>query len=109
VRRLAARLGPSPAGGPARAPLVTRLEQAAEGIVGRERIAAIAPADERRPDSGLALRVSDASLAETVRLLHALEAGPPPLGVTGLELVRHADDPGRFGLRVEVAPDVGTP
>jgi hypothetical protein len=109
VRRLAARLGAAAAGEPADAPLVTRLEQAAEGIVGRERIAAIAPADERRPDAGLALRVSDASLAETVRLLHALEAGPPALGVTRLELARHADDPGRFGLRVEVTPGGGTP
>lgn len=110
VRALAARLGPPAGAAPADVPLVSRLERAAERVVGRERIAGIVPADERTPDAGLALRVSGVSLAEVVRLLHALEVEPPALGVTALELTRRPDDPGRFGLRVAVAPDgVGAP
>jgi len=46
--------------------------------------------------------VRDASLAEAVELLHALEAARPPLRVTRLALRKHPDDPARFGMTAAV-------
>ena len=111
VRRLAAMLRgqaaapvPRPADGPS---LLTLLEAAAGDVVGRERIASMTPAagatDEGVREERVALRVVDASLAETVRLLHAIETGPPPLDVVHLQLRKHPDDPTRFDVTVEVS------
>jgi hypothetical protein len=52
----------------------------------------------------VAFRVSGASLAEVVSLLHALEAGPVPLPVVRLELRKlPAAAAGAFAATVEVA------
>jgi hypothetical protein len=107
VRRLAATLraaGPPPATDEEAAALLPRLEAAAEAAVGRERIARMTPAGAAASDAAerVELAVRDASLAEVVRLLHALEAGTPPLGVARLELRKHVDQPTRFEATVEV-------
>jgi type II secretory pathway component PulM len=111
VRQLAATLASDPAPvalDPADAPsLLARLEDAAAAVVGRERIVEMTPAADAAADDGeraerIALRVSDASLAEVVRLLHDLET-EPGLAVARLELRKHADDPGRFAATLEVA------
>jgi type II secretion system (T2SS) protein M len=103
VRRLAAAVGhdaapPSDATG---ASLLTRLEGTAGAILGRERIASMTPATGVAESPRIALRVVNASLVETVRLLHALEHDA--LGVAKLELRKHPDDPGRFDATIEVA------
>lgn len=107
VQALAARLrrGVAPADA-AEPPLVTQLEQAATGTVGRARIAAMTPGttplgaglEEER----VTLRASGASLAEVVSLLHALEVGPVRLPVVRLEL-RKLAAPSEFAATVEVA------
>ena len=108
VQRLAARLdrGIAPADA-AEPPLLTRLEQAATGTVGRDRIADMTPAMERLgagvSEERVAFRVSGASLAEVVSLLHALEIGPPPLHVVRLELRKLPAAAGAFAASVEVA------
>ena len=109
VRRLAAilrREPPASAVGADAPSLLTRLEAAAEEVVGRERIAsmtpAAAPAGDDPHGDRVALRVAGASLPEVVRLLHDLETGPPPLAVARLELRKHPDDPARFDTTVEV-------
>jgi hypothetical protein len=104
VRRLAAALGREAGSGPSApgdAVLLTRLEAAAETAVGRERIASMTPGEG---GEHVALRVTGASLPEVVRLLHALETGPPPLVVGRLELRKHPDDPARFDAVLEVGP-----
>jgi hypothetical protein len=63
---------------------------------------AAGPVEDGLVEEHVALRVTDASLADTVRLLHALESGSPPLRVTSLTLRKHPDDPGRFEAAVEV-------
>ncbi len=108
LRRLAAELGTAPetaaAGGPS---LVTRLETAAAAVVGRPRIAAMTPATTPLPEGlseeRVTLRLSDTSLAELVRLLHALGGADPPIDVARLELRKHPDDPRRFDAHVEAA------
>ena len=110
VRRLAGQLreGPAPAAvEPPDAPsLLTRLESAAAEVVGRERIAAMTPTtgsvDDGTAEERVALRVSGASLAEVVRLLHGLESGAG-LAVATVGLRKHPDDPARFEVTVEVA------
>lgn len=104
VRRAAATLRrtvPSPADGDDATPLLGRLESAAGDVVGRERIASMTPAPGATED-GIA-EERDASLVETVRLLHALEGGSPPLRVARLELRKHPDDAERFDATIEVA------
>ena len=110
VRRAAATLRrtvPSPADGDDATPLLGRLESAAGDVVGRERIASMTPAPGSTEDGiaeeRVALGVRDASLVETVRLLHALEGGSPPLRVARLELRKHPDDAERFDATIEVA------
>jgi hypothetical protein len=113
VRRLAATLGTdgAPAGidGGDEASLLARLEAVAGEVVGRERIASMTPATgaDGVGEERVALRLTDASLAEVVQLVYALETGPPALPITHLELHKHADDAGRFDLNVEVARLVG--
>jgi hypothetical protein len=117
VRRLAAILrrhappsSPPAADGPS---LIARLEAAAEATVGRERIAGMTPPAAQTTgvpgQTGMVLRVADASLSEVVRLLYALETGPPPLVVAHLELRKHTDDPTRFHVTAEVADMAGRP
>jgi hypothetical protein len=87
--------------------LLARLESAAGGIVGRERIASMTPAagavEDGLAEERVAVRVTGASLADTVRLLHTLEMASPPLHVARLELRKHPDDASRFDATVEVA------
>ncbi len=89
------------------ASLLARLETAAGGIVGRERIASMTPAagavEDGLAEERVAVRVTGASLADTVRLLHTLETASPPLHVARLELRKHPDDATRFDATVEVA------
>jgi hypothetical protein len=108
LRRLAANLGPTPSPEPAGSPsLVTRLETAAEAVVGRPRIAAMTPTTTPLPEGlreeRVALRLAGTSLAEMVRLLHGLGSADPPIEVARLELRKHPDDPRHFDATVEVA------
>jgi hypothetical protein len=104
VRRLAVTIGRD-AGPLAKdatgASLLSRLEGTAGAVVGRERIASMTPATGVADGRRVALRVVNASLVETVRLLHALEHDA--LGVARLELRKHPDDPAQFDATVEVA------
>jgi len=80
-------------------PLVTRLEAAAAGVIGRERIASMTPMVGT--GDGVALRLVDTSLGETVQVLYGIERGGNR--VDKLDLVKHPDDPGRFDVTLEVA------
>ena len=86
--------------------LLGRVESAALGTVGRERIAGMTPAvgsvEDGLAEERVTLRVIDAALPETVGLLHALETASPPLPVARLELRKHPDDAARFDVTVEV-------
>jgi len=108
VRRLAARLHQA-AGGESSTPdgaLFTRLQAAVDQSVGRDRLAAMTPAEgpveggfaEQRV--GLSLR--GATLAQVVALLHTLEGGAPPLPVARVELRKLPDDATRFDASIEV-------
>jgi len=114
VQALAARLrnGVTPADA-AEPPLVTRLEQVATGTVGRERIADMTPGTEQLgagvQEERVTLRVSGASLAEVVSLLHALEVGPVPLPVARLELRKLPAARAQFAATIEVARTRRTP
>jgi hypothetical protein len=116
VRRLALALGhggvPTFAGSDEPASVIAMFEAAADGVVGRERLASLAPttgpAEDGVVEERVTARVTGASLAETVRLLHALEA-MADVGVTRLELRKHPDDPGRFEATVDVARLRATP
>lgn len=103
IRALAARLEsqpPPPALDPAEGDsLLTRLEHAATTVVARNRIASMTPTD----GAHIALDLRDASLRETVALVHALEQATPPLHVVRLGLRRHADDPAHLGASIEVS------
>jgi hypothetical protein len=104
VRRLAATVGRDaapPASDTTGASLLSRLEGTAGAVVGRERIASMTPAAGVAENPRVALRVVNASLVETVRLLHALERDA--LGVARLELRKHPDDPAQFDAMIEVA------
>ena len=109
LRRLAADLGPVrvESSHADTRPLVTRLETAAGAVVGRPRIAAMTPTTAPLPEGlreeRVAVRLSDTSLGEVVRLLHGLESADPPLPVARLELRKHTDDPRHFEATVEVA------
>jgi len=87
--------------------LLARLESAADGAVGRERIASMTPSagpvEDGVAEDRVALAVRGASLVETVRLLHALETASPPIRVARLELRKHPDEAERFDATVEVA------
>lgn len=107
VRRLAAMLerrGPLPAADAGESSLLARLETAAGEVVGRERIASMTPESGAAEDEErVTLRVAGATLTETVRLLHALAIGIPPVSVTGLTLRKHPDDQTRFDAAFQVA------
>ena len=108
LRRLASNLGPTPAPAPAGSPsLVTRLETAAEAVVGRPRIAAMTPTSTSLPEGLREERVA-------LRLARRLARGAGPLAartrqrrsaleVARLELRKHPDDPRHFDATVEVA------
>jgi len=106
VRVLARRLA---AGRPARpasddASLLAEVQEAADRVVGHERIASLTPAAGPVADGvaedRVALRLGDAALPEVVRLLHDLETAAQ---VVRLDLHKHPDDPARFDATVEVA------
>jgi type II secretion system (T2SS) protein M len=108
VRRAAATLRRSRTPAPASdsGSLLTRVESAALGTVGRERIAGMTPAagsvEDGLAEERVALRVTNTALPDAVGLLHALETASPPLSVARLELRKHPDDPARFDVTVEV-------
>jgi hypothetical protein len=105
VRRLAAAVGtPSvTADGTA---LLTRVQAATDAAGLTERVAAMTPgpapgqSDDR--DGSLSVRVAGASLSDTVRLLHELDADASGPRVARLALRKHPDDPRRFDLTLEV-------
>ena len=105
VRRLAAtlagaRLAPGDDGA-----LMTRLQVATDTARLADRVTAMTPSPTPAGASGarLAVRLSGTSLAETVQLLHALDEVATPLGVARLALRKHADDPHRFDVTLEIA------
>jgi hypothetical protein len=86
------------------ASLLARLEAAAGEVVGRERIASMTPASGTvENEERVTLRLTGATLPDTVRLLHALATGSPPVSVTGLTLRKHPDDQTRFDATFAVA------
>jgi hypothetical protein len=110
VRRLAGALrrgaGAAPREEPEAPSLLSRLEAAAAETVGRERVTGMTPTlsalDDGTQEERIELRLSGATLAEVVRLLHALEAGNTPVPVVRLELRKLPDDATRFAATVEV-------
>jgi len=107
VRRLAGTVaGARPAAGDNGA-LMTRVQAATDAARLGDRVAAMTPDTTAAADSvatpRLSVRVSDASLAETVQLLHALDDGAAPLDVPRLTLTKHPDDPRRFELTLDLA------
>ena len=89
--------------------LTARLDAAAGAAGIGDRVASMTPAGGVGADASLALRVSGASLAETVALLHALENGGAPVAIARLGLRKHPDDPGRFDVTLEVEAVRTTP
>lgn len=108
VRRLAATVGAGSHADRDGAALLTRLEAATDAAALGDRVAAMTPSEAQVGDgrvTRLGLRVSGASLAETVRLLHVLEQDGAPLGVERLTLRKLVDDPHRFDLTLEITDD----
>jgi len=104
IRRLAAAAPGAPDTQSDGATLLSRLQAATDAAGVAERVAAMTPAETGSETSPrLAVRMTGASLAETVQLLHALDRDPPMLGVPRLTLRRHPDDPRRFDVTLEVA------
>jgi hypothetical protein len=104
VRRLAAGVG-TPSGAPEDdGALMTRLQSAADAAALADRVTGMTPGADGAAGR-LAARLSGTSLAETVRLLHALDRDGPPLGVARLALRKHADDPQRFDVTLEITSD----
>ena len=107
VRRLDGTVaGARPAGGDDGA-LMTRVQAATDAARLGDRVAAMTPDTTAAADGSatarLSVRVSGASLAETVQLLHALDDGAAPLDVPRLTLTKHLDDPRRFELTLDLA------
>jgi hypothetical protein len=101
VRRLAATLGTAPVA-TSDGTLLTRVQTATDAAGLTERVATMTPGSPDDRDGSLSVRVAGASLADTVRLLHELDAGATGPGVSRLGLRKHADDPRRFDLTLEV-------
>jgi hypothetical protein len=102
VRRLAAAVaGTRPSGGDGGA-LMTRVQTATDAARLGDRVAAMTPSGGSS-DARLAVRLSGASLAEVVHLLHALDEAAGPLGVERLGLRKQPDDPRRFDVTLEIA------
>jgi hypothetical protein len=105
ARRLAATLGAA-APAPDDGALLTRVQAATDAAGLTERVAAMTPGagtgrgDERT--ESLSVRIAGASLADAVRLLHELDAEATGPRVGRLGLRKHADDPRRFDLTLEV-------
>lgn len=103
VRRLAAEVehgrGATPV---AAASWVAHVEAAATGIVGRERVAALSPATADDGQRHINLRISDATLAEVVALLYALEGDGGAQRVARLELFTRPGTEARFDVVTEV-------
>lgn len=104
VRRLAAAASAAGDATGAAGDLLTRLQAAADAAGVGERVAAMTPAEDgAAPGARLAVRLSGASLAETVALLHALDQDAAGLGVARLALQKLPDDARRFDATLEVA------
>ncbi len=106
VRRLATALGTGPVATD-ETTLLTRVQAATDAAGLTERVAAMTPGTAPgRPDArdgSLSVRVAGASLADTVRLLHELDAEATGPRVAGLGLRKHPDDPRRFELSLELS------
>lgn len=106
VRRLAGAVAGARRAGGDDGALMTRVQAATDAARLGDRVAAMTP-DTTTADGvatpRLSVRVSGASLAETVRLLHALDDGASPLDVARLALTKHLDDPRRFELTLDLA------
>ena len=105
VRRLAATVAGAHATPADDGALMTRVQAATDTALVAERVTAmtLAPTPSGASGSRLAVRLSGTSLAETVRLLHALDEAAAPLGVARLALRKHVDDPHRFDVTLEIA------
>ena len=105
VRRLAAALGTPPVAADETA-LLTRVQAATDAAGLTERVAAMtpsaAPGGPGDRNGSLSVRVAGASLDDTVRLLHELDADASGTRVAGLGLRKHPDDPRRFDLTLEL-------
>jgi hypothetical protein len=86
---------------------MTRVQTATDAARLGDRVAAMTPDTTVAADGSatgrLSVRVSGASLAETVQLLHALGDGAAALEVPRLTLTKHLDDPRRFELTLDLA------
>jgi hypothetical protein len=103
VQRLAGRVGRFAAEAGSATTLMPYLETVADSTVGRDHIAAMTPVRGGEADGEqVSLRVVEASLDDTVQLLHALESGSPRVRPTALHLVEHPHAPGVFDVVVEV-------
>jgi hypothetical protein len=103
VRRLAATVAGARAPGRDDGSMVARLDAAASAAGVADRVASMTPAADGSADGSLALRVTGASLAETVALLHAIEDAGDPVAIARMTLRKHPDDPGRFDVTLDVA------
>ena len=107
VRRLAGTVAGARSAGGDDGALMTRVQTATDAARLGDRVAAMTPDTTAGADGSatarLSVRVSGASLAETVQLLHALDDGAAPLDVPRLTLTKHLDDPRRFELTIDVA------
>jgi hypothetical protein len=102
VRRLAAAPGPAHIR-PESGSLLSRLQAATDAAGVAERIAAMTPAETGAASAPrLAVRMTGASLAETVQLLHTLDQDAAAIGVPRLTLRKRPDDPRRFDVTLEV-------
>jgi hypothetical protein len=103
VQRLAGQVGRARADTTPTTALMPYLETVADATVGREHIAAMTPVlTTGAQGEEVSLRIVEASLEDTVRLLHALESGSPQVRPTALHLVEHPHAPGVFDAVVEV-------
>jgi Type II secretion system (T2SS), protein M len=103
VRRLAGRVGQVRADTTPATALMPYLETVADSTVGRDHIAAMTPVMATGAQGEqVSVRIVEASLEDTVRMLHALESGSPQVRPTALHLVEHPHDPGVFDAVVEV-------
>ena len=101
VRQLARELARAPVPAePDDTPLVARVEAVTADTIGRERIASMTPL--AGDGEAISVRLVGPSLADAVRLLHALAASTRAPRVRKLDMIKHPDDPARFDVVLEV-------
>jgi len=112
VRRLAGTVAGARAAGGDDRELMTRVQAATDAAQLGDRVAAMTPDTTSAADGSatarLSVRVSGASLAETVQLLHALDDAAAPLAVPRLTLTKHPDDSRRFELTLDLSQDASS-